>query len=81
MRPVCAACKKEMRCRKNGIFVAIRTLSSCRYYGHSGDKYTCPDCGTSVIVGFGQSTHADITDPNRVICLYDPDEENKVCDL
>ena len=49
MRPVCAKCKKEMHCEKNGFMVYTNSA-----YGLSGDLYKCSKCGAMVVVGFGR---------------------------
>jgi len=42
---VCVGCKKEMRCKKNGIIVRWGT-SHC----YAGDSFKCPTCGNEVVV-------------------------------
>jgi len=49
MNPVCVDCKVEMTCKKNGVLVASAQNPT---YMHSGDKYMCPVCGQSVVIGF-----------------------------
>jgi len=46
--PVCGECKVFMRCTKNSIKVGVSSTMVAY-----GDKFNCPECGTSVIVGFG----------------------------
>ena len=46
---ICAKCKVEMRCVKNGIIV--RFGEDCCY---SGDAYECPDCHAKIVTGFGE---------------------------
>ena len=46
-RPVCAACALEMVCARNGFAVQLGS----RVW--NGDRYECPGCGASVVVGFG----------------------------
>ena len=48
MRPVCYACRVEMRCHKNG--QAVVNGGSLWH----GDVYRCPLCGVQVVVGFGR---------------------------
>ena len=46
--PVCRECDTTMTCSKNEVDV------DCGHgYIKSGDEYTCPECKTRVIVGFG----------------------------
>lgn len=49
MNPVCCGCCKEMRCKKNGVFIEVN-----QWLYRSGDKYYCDTCDRSVIVGIGQ---------------------------
>lgn len=48
-RPVCGKCFTRMRCIENGFKIRY---SSGRI--QTGDRYTCPTCGNSVVIGFGQ---------------------------
>lgn len=41
---ICAKCKKEMKCKKNGV--------RCRWNGshvYAGDLFECPGCGNQTI--------------------------------
>ena len=46
--PVCVPCRQEMKLRHWSMFVEIRGQ-----VWHGGE-YCCKDCGTSVIVNFGE---------------------------
>ena len=51
---ICPKCKKEMRCKKNGMI--------CRWgAGHcySGDKYQCPTCKFEVIACNPRPYHSE----------------------
>ena len=41
---ICVKCKKEMRCKKNGIIVRYGE-SHC----YASDKYKCPSCGNEIL--------------------------------
>lgn len=56
-RPFCVRCCAFMRCAKNGAFVRYESLD-----GRAGDRYECPTCGSSVVVGFS-------ADPMRLTYL------------
>lgn len=47
-RPVCGECFATMLCLKNEVRVDCGNG-----YVKSGDKYACPKCKMSVVVGFG----------------------------
>ena len=59
MNPICTDCNVEMRCRKNGVTVAhVETP----HWTRKGDKFACPNCGTSVIHSLGEAydTNVDV---------------------
>lgn len=60
LKPVCANCGVQMRCMKNGH--TIRQLSSHKatMFVWQGDRYACPDCNASVVVGIGQRTEIPV---------------------
>jgi len=43
-----------MQCAKNSVTVEEVTEDGMPYKLLSADRYACPECGTSVIVGFGE---------------------------
>jgi hypothetical protein len=61
MNPVCCQCDVEMRCKKNGITVAPESIPQ---HKRSGDKYSCPSCGVSIITGFSYPFTDNNTEPN-----------------
>ena len=52
-RPICTTCAIEMRCAKNESHVEL-LASGQPYQIWSGDRYECPSCSFSVVVGFGR---------------------------
>ena len=43
---VCAECRVEMQCKKNGVMC---TWGECGSWRRAGDLYKCPVCGIQVI--------------------------------
>lgn len=53
MRPVCATCCVSMRCAKNEH--AVEVVYRDEPVGiFSGDRYECPNCPASIVIGFGE---------------------------
>ena len=52
MRPVCVACRVQMRCEKNQESASI-TVDEMPYQIWQGDRYQCPRCAAQIIVGWG----------------------------
>jgi len=53
MRPVCATCSVSMRCAKNEH--AVEVVYRDEPVGiFSGDRYECPYCLASIVIGFGE---------------------------
>jgi hypothetical protein len=48
--PICVACAREMRCRKNGYF--FKDYQAAAIW--SGDMYECEGCKVQVVVGVGR---------------------------
>jgi hypothetical protein len=48
---ICGECDIEMKCSKTGVLVAPKSQPT---WVRSGDKFECPECGSSVIVNFGE---------------------------
>ena len=47
--PYCDSCQVNMICEKNEVLV------SCGHgYVKSGDRFRCPTCNASVVIGFGK---------------------------
>jgi len=42
---ICAVCKKEMYCKKNGMIIRYGAT-----HCYAGDKYRCRECGAEVII-------------------------------
>lgn len=72
MRPICVPCGRFFRCVKNGfnftegmpIVVAAEAGGAepgswVPYRIWSGDKYECPGCRATIIVGFGKKPIAE----------------------
>ena len=60
--PICVEHACEFRCSKNE-FDVLELLKDGRPYRiSSGDKWTCPIGGESVVVGFGQPVHREHPD-------------------
>lgn len=60
---VCARCKREMRCKKNGIIVRYG-IGHC----YAGDKFECPECGAEVVI-CNQAPFFSDKEPNKDILL------------
>ena len=55
-RAVCADCCTEMRPKTNGVTVEFQRgepHDPQPYFKIMADTYSCPDCGRSIIIGFG----------------------------
>lgn len=53
-RPVCVACKCEMRPETNGVGVLdMADFGPCELW--DADKWKCPKCGIEVVGGFAQN--------------------------
>jgi hypothetical protein len=48
--PICVACARETRCKKNGYF--FKDYQTAAIW--SGDMYECPNCKHQVVVGVGR---------------------------
>ena len=42
---ICVSCKKEMRCKKNGV-----TAVWGANHAYAGDLFACEDCGNEVLI-------------------------------
>lgn len=60
--PICVACQREMRCRKNDYFF----MDYDRAAVWAGDLYQCESCQVRIIVGVGREP---------VIASYEPEFE------
>ena len=49
----CASCKTMLRPRTNEIYVAVESDGQA-YQIWCADLWECPDCGTQIILGYGQ---------------------------
>ncbi len=66
--PICAKCRKEMRCVKNGVIVDNDRDSQSRIEWH-GDMFRCGYCGAEVISQFGEG-HEVSTPRGNVTRVY-----------
>lgn len=57
LSPVCVACRREMKCVKNGFAVGNGILI------WSGDRYKCPVCENEVVVKFAGEPYVNGLDP------------------
>ena len=48
--PICVACAREMRCRKNGYFFSDYGAAAI----WSGDLFECEGCKARIVVGVGR---------------------------
>jgi len=55
MSPICVACGRTMRCKKNGFVIELMSNAekTVPYRKHSADKYECPECGIEVVIDLG----------------------------
>ena len=60
---ICASCKVELRCLKNGHLLVTSTGM------FSSDRYGCPECGAEVILGVGREPVVSFTDPDYLFRL------------
>jgi hypothetical protein len=51
LRPVCLKCKKEMTCRKNGVFAKV-----CHNHLLAGDRFECTTCGHEIVTGWARES-------------------------
>jgi len=58
--PICVLCRVELRCAKNSFAVKNG------YLLWSGDRYECPECKFSVVVGCGEGQPLRECSPKRV---------------
>lgn len=63
MRPVCVACKVEMRPAKNDYCVEEMADESTPYRLWFADKWACPSCNVEVVMGFAKEPWAEHFDP------------------
>ncbi len=79
-RPICAACRLEMRCVKNDRIVRDQAHGEefpSSYW--AGDQYECPQCHAQVVVGFGDPVAEEkVSRETREAALefaYEPSEK------
>jgi len=53
LTPICVPCARSMRCAQNEFAVRDKRTPDSPATVWSGDRFACPDCGSSVVVGFG----------------------------
>ena len=54
LTPICFACARSMRCAQNDYPVRDKRTATSPATVWLGDRFACPDCNASVVVGFGQ---------------------------
>jgi hypothetical protein len=54
---VCAGCRVELRCQKNGVVVRTRSTGYCL----RGDVFECPACGARTIITARGGYTEDVT--------------------
>jgi hypothetical protein len=57
--PICVACAREMRCRKNGYF--FKDYEAAAIW--AGDMYECEGCKAQVVVGVGRKPVVEYYEP------------------
>ena len=66
---LCVKCKKMYAISKTGIVISLGN-SACK----SGDLYTCPGCGSQIVVGLGATYHDPLIAANGFASIqFDPD--------
>lgn len=66
---ICVNCRLPMRCTKNERALEVLCAGD-PYQLWSGDQFQCPQCGVSVLTGFGREPLADAgQDPNRYAAM------------
>jgi len=61
MNPVCVNCDVEMLCQKNGVRVAPEAVP---HHKRSGDQFTCPRCGATVVASLGEAYTDNNSEPD-----------------
>ena len=61
---LCVSCGRFMRPKKNAVTVEELTERGESYKLWDADLYSCPDCGTEIIIGFGKHPMAEHYQPN-----------------
>jgi len=88
MKPICVPCQRFYRPTKNGRFFTEMSPKSGYpkpgraepeawkpYKVWAGDEWTCPDCGSTIIVGVGRKPVAEHYEPDFDKALrYDSDQ-------
>lgn len=63
MNPICAYCRVEFRCAQNEHIVET-VCNGEPYKLHSCDRFECPSCHASILIGFAPKALADAGDPH-----------------
>jgi len=63
--PVCVSCQVSMKPEKNGVDFVETMSGNVPYKIWSTDKWKCPKCGISCLVGFGNKAFAEHFDKER----------------
>jgi hypothetical protein len=62
--PICFPCARSMRCAQNDFPVRDKRTATSPATVWLGDRFTCPDCNTSVVVSFGRGRCEDHDAPS-----------------
>lgn len=65
--PVCFPCARAMRCAENSYSVRDARTATSAATVWSGDRFECPDCNASIIVGFGRGWEEDPDAPSNAL--------------
>ena len=81
MRPICAKCNVEMECVRNEVAV-WHPCEPVNINGDDvidfvviGDRYECPKCNASIVIGFGKMLTAADHDQEHLRKVRDSMEE------
>ena len=59
MQPICRKCAVTMRCKQNDFIVKDPEVDGFNSTYWLGDLYECPQCGKSIVTGFGKPITAE----------------------
>jgi len=67
LTPICFPCARSMRCFQNDFPVRDKRTETSPATEWLGDRFTCPECGASVVVGFGRGRVEDQDRPSTAL--------------